>query len=298
MFNYQEDVAMIEAESKKKTVYVKMANTLNRATHSLTVVERRILMLAISKLKNKKYIGNPSILVTALEIAEHAGITPEAAYQSLTAANKQLSNRSITLLCDLVTGEPKRGHTRWVVTSYYEPKSGCIELLLNHELLPYFSALHEYTSYDRARTGGFRSIYSCRLFDLVMQFKTKGKFPINIEKLADVLEVPKSLRSNFANMRSRAIEPAIKEIREKDGLSISWRPLRKVGRKVTVLEFTFPAEQQVAVELPPRKKTTKKSAPKPALTPEQIAKREAALEAAAQAAGDEAMAKLLQKVTT
>lgn len=224
---------MIEDRSRKKAVYVTMANTLNRATHNLTLIERRILMIAISKLGNKKYTGNPSVKVTALEIAEHAGITPEAAYVSAIAADKQLYNRSIPILYDLVTGERKKGRTRWITTSYYASGEGYIEVSINNELLPYLTELkREFTAYNHARTGGFRSIYSCRLFDRIMQWKNEGKLQITVEELADCLEAPKSLRANFANLRNRAIEPAIKEIKEKDGLSIKWKPLRKKVAKL------------------------------------------------------------------
>ena len=247
----------MKAESKP-AVYVTMANTLNRATHNLSVVERRILMLAISKLENRKYTGNPSIRVTALELAEHAGITPEAAYISAITADKQLYNRSIPLLHDLVTGEPKKGRTRWVTTSYYGAGEGYIELSINNELLPYLTELkREFTRYNHARTGGFKSIYSCRLFDLLMQQKSTGKLLIKIDDLADALEVPKSLRANFANMRNRAIEPAIREIKEKDGLVIKWEPLKKKGRKILSLKFTFPKEQQTTLQLKEPKKSSR-----------------------------------------
>ena len=39
------------------------------------------------------------------------------------------------------------------------------------------------------------------------------------------------------------IEPAVKEIRQKDGLKVTWKPIKK-GRTVVALEFKFPVEPQ------------------------------------------------------
>ena len=277
-------------EPLKKDVFVTMANTLIRATHNLSVAERRVLMIGISKLENKEYTENPRVEVTAHEIAAHASITPEAAYQSAVSADKHLYARSIPLLHDLKTGELKPGKTRWITTSYYPKGRGLIELEINLSLIPYLTQLKQnFTRYNHTRTGEFKSIYSFRLFDLLMQNKSRGELRIKTDELLEVLEAPESLRSNFANLRKRAIEPAIKEIRTKDGLDVKWEPLRKEGRKVVSLVFTFPTEQQKTLPIKQKaaaaKKATKKAAP---------ADNSAAIDAASKAAGEAAMAKLLK----
>ena len=49
--------------------------------------------------------------------------------------------------------------------------------------------------------------------------------------------------ANFANLRRWAITPAVEEIREKDKLDLKWEAI-KAGRKVKMLEFTFPSEEK------------------------------------------------------
>ena len=86
-----------------------------------------------------------------------------------------------------------------------------------------------------------------------MQFKKKGLLRISLDEFSDTVEAPPSFRANFSNMRRRVIEPAIREIEEKDGLKIQWKT-KNAGRKVTGLEFTFPPEQQTALPLDQPKK--------------------------------------------
>ena len=233
-----------------------MSNLLVRASHGLSLAERRILMLAISQIEpKKKYMGNPSFRVYASDIVDLAGVTPQTAYDDGRNGQKRLYDRSITLLHDMNTGELKPGSTRWITKAHYQKNEGWLEISINNELLPYITELkREFTRYDHSRSGGFRSIYSHRVFDLLMQFKGKGLVRIDIDKFADAVEAPPSVRANFANMKRRIIEPALSEIKEKDGLTVEWKPV-KAGRKVKGLEFTFPPEQQKALPLNQPKKS-------------------------------------------
>ena len=70
-----------------------------------------------------------------------------------------------------------------------------------------------------------------------------GILKISLEEFSNILDAPKSARNKFSNMRNRVIEPAVKEIREKDGLNLRWSPV-KINRKITSLEFNFPVEPQ------------------------------------------------------
>ncbi|WP_232343300.1 replication initiation protein [Burkholderia pseudomallei] len=81
-----------------------------------------------------------------------------------------------------------------------------------------------------------------------MQFKSTGWRHIDIDEFAMALDVRPSHRSNFAQLRRWIIEPAVKELVEKDGWSIAWVPI-KAGRKVTALRFTFSRARQGRLEL-------------------------------------------------
>ena len=64
------------------------------------------------------------------------------------------------------------------------------------------------------------------------------------------MESSKSYQENFAQLRKWVIEPAVKELREVNGLDIEWMP-RKTGRKVTRLVFIFEPAAQMQMNLEP-----------------------------------------------
>ena len=57
------------------------------------------------------------------------------------------------------------------------------------------------------------------------------------------MEATESYKTNFQLLRKRVIEPAIKELTEKDGWLIEWE-VRKRGRKVVTLLFKFQRNPQ------------------------------------------------------
>jgi plasmid replication initiation protein len=57
------------------------------------------------------------------------------------------------------------------------------------------------------------------------------------------MEVTEKQAANFNNIKRRIIEPAIKELMEKDGWLIDWKPIKR-GRKVAQLQFRFARNPQ------------------------------------------------------
>lgn len=57
------------------------------------------------------------------------------------------------------------------------------------------------------------------------------------------MEAKESYKSNFSLLRKWGIEPAVRELVEKDGWLIEWEA-RKRGRKVAMLLFKFEKKPQ------------------------------------------------------
>jgi plasmid replication initiation protein len=162
-------------------------------------------------------------------------------------------------------------------------KEGKIELAFWHELASQLFELNGlFTSYRLSHVSALRSLYSWRLFDLLMQFRKTGWLKIPIADFYHAVEAPERYRSNSGQLRRAVIEPTVKEIREKDGLDLTWEAI-KIGRKVVMLEFRFPKEKEKeaienTVELPkatPAKPHDrhKKATTTPEYTPNTIEKR-------------------------
>ena len=245
---------------------IRMSNALVRAAQSLTLAEKRIVMMGVSKLDAAKPATpqNMIVQITAVEFAQAFGLSLDTAYNELKSAGKQLFNRYISFHWNNGNALTQM---HWVGRATYQNKEGYIELAFWHELAPQLFELSSlFTSYRLSRAAALRSIYSWRLFELLMQFKTTGWLKIPIEDFCYAVEAPASFRANFANLRRWVIEPAVKEIREKDGLNVTW-DVEKAGRKVKTLCFNFPLEHQVALPLPVKEKIAAKTAQKKASKP-------------------------------
>lgn len=260
---------------KGSPLYISMSNELIRSAHGLTLGEKRLLMLAVAKIDSKKP-ATPQSMITRIDVAEFVKefkITPQTAYEEVRHAAEQLMNRYIRFFHLDKDGKEIETRMQWVGRASYKKSEGWVELAFWHELSPMLFELKErFTSYKLDRVGGLRSVYSWRLFELLMQFKSTGKLKITVDEFSQIMEAPKSFKANFANLRIKVIEPAVKEIREKDGLKVKWEPV-KAGRKVQTLIFTFPKEQQTVLplEAPKPVKITKAYIEKHALPGESYA---------------------------
>ena len=87
-----------------------------------------------------------------------------------------------------------------------------------------------------------RSTYSWKLLELLTRFQSTGKAEYTIEDFKASMAAPPSL-SDFGQVKRRIIDPAVKELQEKDGWLIQWMPI-KAGRKVKSLSFTFMRDPQ------------------------------------------------------
>lgn len=227
-----------------------MSNALTRSAHGLSLGEKRIIMAAVSKLDSRQALTPnqtlPSTKITAEEYAELAQCGMNAAYEALQTAAKNLYDRSITIFQpSFKRGSKKIGDKgtttkmRWVGRATYHDQEGWVELVWWSEVVPHLLGLKkQFTSYQLQQATALRSVYSWKLLELLMRFKSTGQADYTIEDFCESMEATQKQRSDFAKIRTKIIEPAVKELREKDNWIIEWIPI-KAGRRVASLRFIF-----------------------------------------------------------
>jgi len=212
---------------------VTLSHELTRAAYSLSLNEKRVLLRSASLLDT---YGGPDQMISlnAGECADFYSMSRSSSYNQLSRAVEKLWDRTLVL---------KDGtRMRWVISCKYD--DGNIFLKFHPDLNPHLLDLQtRFTRYLLTRASSFKLMYTWRLFELVMQFKRTGILKIELDEFKEILDVPISYNRDFGLIRSKVIEPAVKEIREKDGLKITWKPIKR-GRSVVSLEFKFPVEPQ------------------------------------------------------
>ena len=232
--------------------WVTMGNALTRAGHGLTLAEKRVVMMAVSKLDSMKIMRPgemlPSVKITAAEYAETYEVDPNTAYEALQGAAKNLFERKLTFYepAHKRSGKPlppTMVQMRWVGSVKYHQGEGWVELAWWPDLIRHLLGLKaQFTTYQLQQASALRSGYSWKLLELLTRFQSTGKAEYTIEDFKASMEAPPSL-SDFGQVKRRIIDPAVKELTEKDGWLIQWQPV-KAGRKVKAVRFTFMRDPQ------------------------------------------------------
>lgn len=221
-------------EEISKDLVVTRHNSLIEGCYKLNLDEQRLLYLCITQLDPRKPLPKDnSFTVTASQFAKTFNIDPTNVYKQLEEASKELAERWLR------TNDGKyREKFRWVFGVRYHDDEGKVTLGFSPWVVPYLTSLHkQFTSIKLSQIANLKSVYSIRLLEFLTQFKSTGKFIINLDKFKERLGIENEY-NRFYNLKKRVIEPALKELKEKSGLTIEWKPI-KSGKTITQLEFVF-----------------------------------------------------------
>ena len=223
---------------------VNMSNDLTRSAHGLNLSEKRIIAACIAKtdqmpgLEEVRRRGGWLVKLTAKDYAKTFDVDLNTAYEQLQAGAKSLFQRYIRTTRMTRKGLKVR-ECHWVGAVEYHEGEGTVELDFWHEIVPHLFGLGvHFTRYKLWQTSALRSTYSWRLFELLQSWLSEGSYETPIDDFCVAMDVPDSYRKNFKEIRTRVIEPAIKELTEKNNMTITWQP-RNAGRKVIGLIFKF-----------------------------------------------------------
>lgn len=233
-----------------------MSNVITRAAHGLSLAEKRIIFCAIAKMG-----GTYSpVRITASEYANTFDMPIKQAYQQLKDAAENFFNRYVSLaINDRGDKPPAQWKIRWLGGYGYQDGEGYVEMSFTPEVTPYICDFEkDFTKYQLSQSWALRSVHSWRLLELIERFrdtdkitgkkKPEGWMHIMIEDFWHAMEASESYKKNFKDLRVKIIEPAVKELTEKDGWIIDWHPVKK-GRRVVKLEFYFKRDEQLKLEL-------------------------------------------------
>ncbi|ESE42895.1 replication initiation protein [Shewanella decolorationis] len=249
------DLAVVESDLGECNVT--MSNALARASHALSLIEKRVLAASIARVDSRK--GNKihahlaefsKIRISALDYAETYGVDPKNAYEHLKSAADHLFERQFSIKSG--SGRYERiTRYRWVSSATYAKNEGFIEVSFTPEVYPHLNALrNQYTTYKLKNAASFRSAYSWRLFEIArswLEHCASGQVvTITVENLRHQLEWPESYKWNDA--RKRAIDPAVAEIAQFEHLDITYKVV-KHGRSIHALEFVFKEQSQLEMKI-------------------------------------------------
>ena len=217
-------------------------NSLINASYTLSLVEQRLILLAIIEARETgKGIDTSTFLeIHAQHYADRFHIDINNAYSMLSEAVASLFNHQVTYMTiDEKRNKPEKRVVRWVSGISYVDGSGVVKLRFAPEVVPLITRLEKnFTSYELMQVANL-NLYSTRLYELLVCWRSTGKTPVielnDFRARLGLLDNEYKLMHNFKN---RVLEPAIKQINEHTDIKASYEQ-HKTGRVITGFSFTF-----------------------------------------------------------
>ncbi len=226
----------------KRLKKVQKSNELNHANFSnFSLTCYRVLLNLISNIQQRDLHGNQIPLpiidrectLSAREYAEEFNLSGNTAYEILKEASDKL-------LKTVFTTKTAIGILKIHICSqiHYIEKEGRIDIRFTEEIMPHLAELSKnFTMYNLKDISNFNSIYTTRIYELIMQFKTTGMFEIPIDKLRHTLGCS-DIFIKYNDFKRFVINHAVNEINSFYKLELTFEELKQ-GRKIEKIIFRF-----------------------------------------------------------
>ena len=251
---------------------VVMDNVITRAAYNLSVNEQRLILSAISQIpKSEPVDANRAYQVTRDDFIR-MGVNPDTVARDIRMATKDLMKKTLIVKTDI--GELEFNWLKEVLrydkqaeeklkAQYPNPEDYSkyiralrgynlldslpmrndddnivARIVFNERIVPFLSDLKvNFTKFLLDEVAGFGSIYSFRIYELMMQFKSTSYCKMSIKDLRYMINLGNKYEAT-KDLRKWVIDTAVDEINEKSPYIVSYEML-KTGRKFTHLELKF-----------------------------------------------------------
>ncbi|WP_213014905.1 replication initiation protein [Acinetobacter pollinis] len=212
--------------------WVVMQNSIQECFKSMSIDEKRMLILASPIARTKNATEKDTIIITAESSAQDCEIKNHSAYKSLEQASKALIKRYFCYLDD----KGRKTYCNWVIRAKYE--DGAVSIHFPEEvllMLKEFDKLNPYTKYKKDIVLKLKKDYSFDIYHLAKKHQTMGQFEISLEHLKNELGLPPSY-DKLCNLKDRVIKPSLNEITANTDINLSYENVKK-GRSVVGFRF-------------------------------------------------------------
>ena len=224
----------------KKDLVVK-TNRLNQAFQVLSLAEFHIVQLAIVDARDTGtgLTTDMPLRIDALRYADVFGTTRQNAYMRMKEAEETLFNRRFSFFDE----DGKLVKSRWISQVRYLDNVGAIEVVFTPAVVQGISRINGvkefFTQYLLSQTANLKSVYSSRLYELLIQWRSTGKTPIiNLEDFRAQLGVEEDQYKLMSDFKKRILDLAINDINEKTDIKVTYQQHKK-GRSISGFSFNF-----------------------------------------------------------
>lgn len=214
-------------------------NALIEACYSMTLNEKRLLLLGLSKVDPTVFPDMRQQIrfkLTAENWLNAFSGSPQP-YRDMKRAADGLLSRYLTL-------HPKVGHTKkinWFSSVEYIDQHASVEVEFTPAVKVRVQGLLEnFTTIPILSVGKLKSIYGIRLYELLMQFKKTGFRQISIDDFRIAMDCVKRYAAT-KNLKQKVLATALSDLEKNNNMKVKVEDV-KVGRTIVAFKFTYKKE--------------------------------------------------------
>lgn len=228
----------------EKYISVYNSNMYIQLRHSFSIIQKRVIHFVVKQLQDEiynlndqKYKGKPIERTLFGDCYFHIPTKTIDPLNQDTEIRKALKGLMVPLENSTTIGHFLMKATRL---------DGEWRLLFNEESVHFLTEVSKgVTPLQTLVYLSAKSIYTIRMYEILMQYRDTGKFYTTPENIAELLGVPENYKKNFALLNQKALTPAKTELKElfekkQSDIFFEWHEVRGGrGNKVQKLDFSI-----------------------------------------------------------
>jgi plasmid replication initiation protein len=230
----------LEVNSKelKSDALVQQGNKITNGRWRMNINQSRIFLAGVSMIHPNDTCE--SYKIGAKQLAEMLGLSGGSIYDRLSKDIPKLMQQYIIIDRD-------NDKKEWIsIMSSARYDDGNLYLKFSDEIKPFLLGLKDnFTQFRLIDAMKLQSMYALRFYMLFKQYDSTGWRYITVEEIRQVLDLDqtkendlkKDLYTTIGNLKSRVINPSIKELNEK-GFPVTVQEYKE-GRKIIAFKFKW-----------------------------------------------------------
>ena len=228
---------MTEAIQKQDKKYpistMAIQNKVTECFKSMSVDEKRLLIMASPIARNMDATEQDAILIRADEFARECGIKVNSAYKQIADASRKLIDRSFSYTNE----KGKKVHSNWVIDATYEDAGINVRFTgIVLVMLKILDKQNPYTKYKKEIVLKLKKDYSIDFYHLAKKYQQQVNFELSLDDMFQEFGLPDSYR-DISNLKKRVLKNSIDEINSNTDVTLTYTPIKK-GRSVVGFKFT------------------------------------------------------------
>jgi plasmid replication initiation protein len=215
-------------------------NALINASYNLSLVEQRLILLAIIEARQNGVSTDKDLTVPVESYINHFNVHKNTAYEALKSACDNLFERRFSYQKRSPKGNLEIVKSRWVQRISYVDKEALVRLKFSDDVVPLITNLERhFTSYELEQVSRLTSAYAIRLYELLIAWRSTGTVSmIELLELRAKLGVEDGEHRRINNFKKIVLDLALHQINQHTDITATYEQ-HKQGRVIVGFSFQF-----------------------------------------------------------